>query len=138
MARAKFSRVPAGGGLTAQDLRAQPLAVTGPPEAGMPLPVTVQTLPPARPTATQRTSAPAAAVDTSLLPANANRYGATIYNDADKTLYLALGTIAASASNFTCKVLAGGYYETPFTYTGAIRGLWDPAPTGAARISEVL
>lgn len=91
----------------------------------------------ARSTLGARTSVTAAAVDTSLLAANTSRFGATVYNDTDKSLYLALGTAAASTSSFTVIVLAAGYYETPFGYTGAIRGIWAAAPTGSARITEI-
>lgn len=78
-----------------------------------------------------------AAADTSLLASNGFRMGATIYNDADKDLLVSLGTTAASASSFTVKVVPGAYYEVPFGYIGAVRGIWGAAPTGSARVCEM-
>jgi hypothetical protein len=49
-------------------------------------------------------------------------------------LYLELGA-TAGASAFTARLGAGGYYEVPFTYTGAISGIWDAA-NGSALVRE--
>ena len=49
-------------------------------------------------------------------------------------LYVELGA-TASNSAFTARVSAGGYYEIPFTYTGAISGIWDAA-NGSALVRE--
>jgi hypothetical protein len=87
-------------------------------------------------TANARTSVAGAAADTLILAANSNRLGATIYNDSSAILYLALGTAAASTTDFTVKMVASAYYEVPFGYTGMIRGIWASA-TGSARIGEV-
>lgn len=70
-----------------------------------------------------------------LLASNASRLGATVFNDADKDLYLKLGA-TASTSSFTIKVATDGYYEVPYGYTGIIDGLWDTSPTGSARVVE--
>jgi len=78
-----------------------------------------------------------AAADTLLLAANANRRGATVANDSTSVLYLSLGTNAASNTAYTVKLNAAGYYEVPFGYTGALRGIWASA-NGAARITEVV
>ena len=64
------------------------------------------------------------------------RSGATVYNDSTAILYLALGTAAASTTDFTVKMVADAYYEVPFGYTGAIRGIWASA-TGSARVGEI-
>jgi hypothetical protein len=75
-----------------------------------------------------------------LIASNANRLGATIYNDSSAILYMKLGA-TASISDFTA-VLApltssvGGYYEVPFGYTGIITGIWASA-TGNARVGEL-
>jgi hypothetical protein len=90
-----------------------------------------------RPKVGTRTAVVSAAVDTSLLALSTSRYGATVFNDTDKTLYLALGTVAASTSSYTVQVPAGGYYEVPFGYCGAVRGIWATAPTGNAVITEL-
>jgi hypothetical protein len=90
-----------------------------------------------RPKTGTRTAVVSAAVDTSLLALSTSRYGATIFNDCDKTLYVALGSVAASTSSYTVQVPAGGYYEVPFNYCGVVRGIWAAAPTGNAVITEL-
>jgi hypothetical protein len=89
-----------------------------------------------RSTANARTSVAGAAADTLILASNANRLGATVYNDSAAILYLSLGTAAASTTDFTVKMVADAYYEVPFGYTGAIRGIWASA-TGSARVGEI-
>lgn len=82
-------------------------------------------------------SVAAATSDTLILAANANRRGATVYNDAAlATLRLLLGSTAASATNYTLPIAAGGYFEVPFGYTGEVRGIWTLA-VGNARITEL-
>lgn len=85
-------------------------------------------------TATQ-SSVTAAAADTVILVANTNRKGATIENDSTAALNLLLGSGTSSATVRTLQIAAGGYYEVPFGYTGAIKGIWTSA-TGAARVTE--
>jgi hypothetical protein len=70
-----------------------------------------------------------------LLASNANRLGATIYNDSTANLYVKLGA-TASATSFTILLAANDYYEVPFGYTGIIDGSWASA-TGNARITEL-
>lgn len=82
------------------------------------------------------TNVAASAADILILAANANRRGATVYNDSTATLSLLLGATVASTTNFTTQILGGGYYEVPFGYTGQIRGLWATA-TGSARMTEL-
>jgi hypothetical protein len=77
----------------------------------------------------------AAIASTALLAINLNRRGATIFNDSTARLYVKFGT-AAATSNFTVILEAGGYYEVPYTYTGAIAGIWTAA-NGNARIEEL-
>lgn len=89
-----------------------------------------------RSTAATRSSVTAAATDIQILASNANRLGASVYNDADKDLYIALGTAAASLTSFTQKIAPGGMYEVPFNYTGVVRGIWATSPTGSARVTE--
>ena len=89
-----------------------------------------------RPATTTRSSVAGAAADTLILASNANRRGATVYNDSTAILYLALGTAAASTTDFTVKMVADAYFEVPFSYTGQIRGIWASA-TGNARVGEV-
>lgn len=81
------------------------------------------------------TSVASSASSTTLLAANANRFGATIYNDSTQVLYVKLGA-TASATSFTAKLAAGDYYEVPYDYSGIIDGIWAAAD-GYARITEV-
>lgn len=89
----------------------------------------------ARTTTSTRSSVSGAASDTLLLSSNSSRDGAMIYNDSSATLYLGLGTTAASTTNFTVKMAPETYYEVPYHFTGEIRGIWSSA-TGAARVTE--
>jgi hypothetical protein len=77
------------------------------------------------------------AADVLLLAENTQRLGATFFNDATVTLYLLLGTSASSTTNYTVQVLAKGYYEVPYGYTGQVRGIWASAGSGAARVDEL-
>lgn len=74
-------------------------------------------------------------VDAQLLAANANRRGFTVWNEGAGILYLSLGTAAASLTNYTVQIAAGGYYEAPFGYTGEVRGIFGAA--GTARVKEL-
>lgn len=75
------------------------------------------------------------ATSVTLLSANSNRLGATVYNDSTQILYLKFGT-TASTSSYTVKMVADAYYEIPFNYTGRIDGIWASA-NGSARITEL-
>lgn len=90
---------------------------------------------PTRPATNTTTSVSASASSVTILSANANRLGATIYNDSTSACYIKLGTTASTAS-FQVKVFSQDYYEVPFGYTGRIDAIWDSA-TGSARIGEL-
>lgn len=95
------------------------------------------TVSPSTSAASARTSVAAAAADTLILASNAARKGAMVYNDSvSATLYLGLGTTAASLTSFTSALVPGAYYEVPFSFTGQLRGIWSAA-VGNARVSEV-
>ncbi len=82
------------------------------------------------------TSVGGSASSVSLLASNANRRGASVFNDSTAYLYLKLGS-TASTSSFTVRIDPYGYYEIPQpVYTGAIDGIWASA-TGSARITEL-
>lgn len=87
-----------------------------------------------------QTSVPNAVTTTSLLAANADRLGATIFNDdtasTGAVLKVKLGA-TASASSFSVAIAPQGYYEVPFGYTGAVDGIASAA-TGNARITELV
>ena len=75
----------------------------------------------------------------SLLAANPDRLGATIFHEgaASKSIFVALGP-GASASNFTFEMKGGSYYEVPFGWRGEITGIWNNV-TGApkAHVTEL-
>jgi len=72
-----------------------------------------------------------------ILAANSNRLGATIYNEGAATLTLHLGP-SASSTVYTLVMAAASYYEVPFNYTGIITGLWSAAAGGNnARVVEM-
>lgn len=87
------------------------------------------------------TSVNDAATSTTILAANANRKGATVFNDSTAVLYLALADTTASATAYTVQIPAGGYYELPTTeggvYTGKIVGIWASDASGAVRVTEM-
>lgn len=76
------------------------------------------------------------ATSVTVLAANANRYGGSVYNDSTQILYLLLTTGGtASATVYTVAMAASSYFEIPFGYTGALIGLWASA-NGNARVME--
>lgn len=73
----------------------------------------------------------------SLLASTAARKGMIVFNDSTSDLYLKYGA-TASATSFTVKILAGGYWEMPKPiFTGAVDGIWSSDASGAARITEL-
>ncbi len=75
--------------------------------------------------------------DTTILAANANRLGATIYNDSTQILYLLLAVGTSSTTNYSVQVPSQGYFELPgpYLYTGILKGIWAAA-NGNARVTE--
>jgi len=60
----------------------------------------------------------------------------TVFNDSTAVLYLAFTSSAASTSNYTVQIAAGGYYEFPQpVYSGAVTGIWASA-NGNARLTS--
>jgi hypothetical protein len=81
-----------------------------------------------------------AASSTTILAANANRTGASFFNDSTEICYLALSNTTASATAFTVKMDPGGYFELPVCqsgpYTGVVVGIWASNGSGAMRVTE--
>lgn len=81
-----------------------------------------------------------AAADTALTAANANRRQLIISNDSTAKLYVLVdqsGAGAASATNFTYVVAAGGTFEMPNPIsTARIRGFWSAA-NGSAGVTDI-
>jgi hypothetical protein len=84
------------------------------------------------------TSVASSTTAATLLAANANRRGATIYNESTAVLYLALFThTSVSTTVYTLQIAAGGYYELPQPVVlGEVSGVWAAA-NGSARITEL-
>lgn len=84
-------------------------------------------------------SVPVSIVSVLILPANPNRKGFTVWNDAvGTTLLLKLGLGATLADN-TVPIVPGAYFEVPFDYRGPVSGIWTAAFAGGfARVTEIL
>lgn len=80
------------------------------------------------------TSVSGTITSTTILAANPNRLGASLYNDSSGNLYLKFGA-TASLSSFGIRIDPFGYYEVPFSYTGIMDGIWSSG-VGAARVTE--
>jgi hypothetical protein len=90
-----------------------------------------------RPSTATVTSVADTASSTTLLSSAATRLGAAIFNDSTEALFVKFGT-TASATSFTVKILAGGYFEFPQpVYTGRVDGIWANDASGAARMTEM-
>lgn len=87
--------------------------------------------------ATVATTVASSATQTTILAANPNRKGASIYNNSTANLLVDLipATGSVDAATFGLKIPSQSYYELPFGYTGAIMGLWD-AVNGSALVRE--
>lgn len=85
-----------------------------------------------------RTDVGQAVVSVLILAANANRLGATVFNDpgGSENLFLNFGP-SASLVDFVVRLTRNGYFEVPFNYTGSIFGIWDGAGGGFARVAEL-
>lgn len=82
------------------------------------------------------TSVASLATDQLILAANPNRKGFSITNTDANPLLLLLAAGVSSATNFTVQVNSGAYYESPFGYTGNVRGLWTVDGAGFAYVTE--
>lgn len=69
-----------------------------------------------------------------ILGVNTNRKGAIVFNDSTAILRLKCAETVTPAS-FTVKIPSQVYWELPFTYTGAISGVWEAA-NGFALVTE--
>lgn len=88
------------------------------------------------PTTATTTAKTSSASAVSLASANDGRKGITVYNNADKTMYVG-ATNAVTSSAFWVLITAGGYWEAPYGYVGALYGIWATGPTGNALVTEL-
>lgn len=77
----------------------------------------------------------AAAGGATILAANANRLGGSVYNDSTQILYLLVGAGTVSSTVYSVAMAASSYFEIPFNYTGILQGIWASA-NGNARVME--
>lgn len=82
-----------------------------------------------------QTSVAATGADATCLAANADRRGATLFNDATVVAYVLLSNAVSSSTAYTVQIAAGGYYEVPFDYTGVIKCI---AASGSMRVTELV
>lgn len=85
-----------------------------------------------------RTSVADSATAVSLLAANANRKGGSLVNTSSAVLYLGLGTVDPTTSDYTAKVEQDQVYTIPAVYTGQIKGIWASDPGNGASIATEL
>jgi hypothetical protein len=78
----------------------------------------------------------ASAVSGTALSANVNRLGMVFVNDCDKPCYLKYGA-TASATSYVKKLFPGEQWEPALNYTGRVDVIWDAAPTGNLRVTEL-
>ena len=83
------------------------------------------------------TQVASSATNVTLKASNASRKGLYVFNDSTAALFVKFGA-TASATSFTVKIAAGGYYEMPPrpTYTGIVDGIWSAA-NGNAYVTEL-
>ena len=70
-----------------------------------------------------------------VLNANTNRTGATVYNEGTDSVFLTLGT-TASLTAYNVQMVASSYYEVPFGYTGKITAICNTGETATLRVGE--
>lgn len=85
-----------------------------------------------------RTSVADSAIAVELLAANGSRKGAIITNDSSASLYVGLGTVDPTATNYTVIIHPGQTWTLPSNFTGQVKGIWASDPNdGAARVTEL-
>lgn len=94
------------------------------------------TVTPATSTTAVVSSVPDSASSVTLLAANPDRLGGTVYNDSTVELFITLGA-TSSLTAFTVAVPADGYYELPSGWVGPVSGIWASDGSGAARVTEL-
>jgi hypothetical protein len=82
-----------------------------------------------------QSSVAGSAASVTLLAANVNRLGATLYNDSNQNFFVKLGATASNTS-FTVRMSSQTYYEVPFGFTGQIDGIQNVA-NGNMRVTEL-
>jgi hypothetical protein len=78
-----------------------------------------------------------ASAATTLLAANANRIFASVYNNTNKNMYIALGSVANATTNFSILLITGSYWEVPNDWTGSISEFSPSGASGNVLVTEL-
>lgn len=81
-------------------------------------------------------SVSSSATSVTILAANSNRVGWSVWNESTQILYIKCGA-TATTSDYTVQVAASAYFEQAFGYVGRVDGLWASA-NGSARVTEFI
>ena len=85
-----------------------------------------------------RTSVADSATAVSLLASNANRKGGSLINTSSALLYVGLGSVNPTTTDYTATLVQGQVYTWPPVFTGEIKGIWATDPNnGAALVTEL-
>ena len=71
----------------------------------------------------------------SIMSANPNRRGGTVFNNAGTTVFVNLGT-TVNTSVYTVAMLNQDYYELPFGWTGVVSGI-SASNAGRINVTEL-
>jgi hypothetical protein len=89
--------------------------------------------PPLTVTADAPLTIPAAVANAVIVPANPLRSPeCLIVNNSNKNMWVTFTGSAATTAAPSIKVIPGGNYDVPGSYTGAINAIWEAAATGSA------
>ena len=74
---------------------------------------------------------------TTLLAANANRVFASVYNNTNKNMFIALGSAANNTTNYSILLITGSYWEVPNDWTGSISEFSPNGASGNVLVTEL-
>jgi hypothetical protein len=69
------------------------------------------------------------------LASNANRVGASFYNDSSSLCFLAFSATTASNTAFSIRLMPNSFTDLSVDYTGQCNAIWSTA-TGSLRVTE--
>lgn len=78
-----------------------------------------------------------ASTATTLLAANTGRIFASIYNNTNKNMFIALGSTATATTNFSILLITGSYWEVPNDWTGSISEFSPAGASGNVLVTEL-
>jgi hypothetical protein len=88
------------------------------------------------PASSTQASVASSATDVTILAANTERKGCTIYNESIGTLYVLLSTGTSSTTRYSLQIAPNSALILKVgDYSGVIKGLWSAA-NGFARVTE--